>query len=628
MTRIIIIFLNIAICFLTIVSKKGFGGQNDLFVFLSRNDISDDKDTISLDFQDDFENGNFAGWYPEEGWTVSESDPIGGEFSLKHATSSAGGVSAIFRKARVNLETEDVQWSFKLKNGGWDPSSSNRFWFYLVADTIVPEMISGWAVGVNMKGSTDMLQLWRFKNGNADSLIIQTDFDWNAAELVSVAVRRTSSGNWTLDFQREGDSTAQSFSGTDPNLCDFRNVGLFFQFTSTRSGQLWLDDVSLSHSEAALFIQKTELINSNTVSLIFNRPILPSSVKEVDFKLTNEFDEEISISQVIQQNEKEVQLRFESFQGTELSLSVSGIYDLFGHMMTPDIRTIDYSFSPEPGSVLINEILFNPFPGGVDFVELVNVSENAIPVSRLKLAARNDTMGLKQIYQVTTAKKYLFPGEFLVCTKDTEVLASQYITSAPKTFCTMKLMPSFPDDAGAVVLLNDSLIILDEFSYSAKMHSPFLADDDGVSLERISLEIPSNDRTNWASAAASVGFATPGMPNSQAVADSIFADEISVEPKAFSPNGDGYNDLLSIKYQFRKPGYMANVRIFDLAGRPVNYLSRNESLGQTGIWIWNGENRNGQRLNLGVYIILVEIFDQDGNAKAFKKTCTLTDRLN
>ncbi len=191
----------------------------------------------------------------------------------------------------------------------------------------------------------------------------------------------------------------------------------------------------------------------------------------------------------------------------------------------------------------------------------------------------------------------------------------------------MKSIPSFPDEAGTVVLLNDSLTVLDEFSYSAKMHSPFLADDDGVSLERISPDKSTNDKSNWASAAASAGFATPGLPNSQSTDDSIAADEITVEPKAFSPNDDGYNDLLSISYQFRKPGNMANVRIFDLAGRQVDYLVRNESLGQSGTWYWNGESDGGQRLSPGVYIILVEIFDQDGNSKAFKKTCTLTDRL-
>jgi hypothetical protein len=191
----------------------------------------------------------------------------------------------------------------------------------------------------------------------------------------------------------------------------------------------------------------------------------------------------------------------------------------------------------------------------------------------------------------------------------------------------MKSIPSFPDDAGTVVLLNDSLVVFDEFSYSAKMHSPFLADENGVSLERISLGKATSDRSNWASAAASIGFASPGLPNSQAESETEIQDEITLEPKSFSPNGDGYNDQLTINFRFSKPGYIANVRIFDSVGRQVKYLIKNQSLAQEGNWVWVGDSDSGQRLNIGVYIILVEVFDRDGNVKAFKKTCTLTDRL-
>jgi hypothetical protein len=295
--------------------------------------------------------------------------------------------------------------------------------------------------------------------------------------------------------------------------------------------------------------------------------------------------------------------------------------------MIPDTRSFSYSFSPEVGSILINEVLFNPFSGGVDFVELVNISEQPIPVNRLMLATRDDMLALKQIYPVSTEKRFLNPGEFLVCTKDPAIVATQYITSNSASFCTMKSFPSYSDDAGTVVLLNDSLVVLDEFSYSAKKHSPFLADEEGVSLERISLEKPTSDRSNWSSSAASVGFATPGLPNSQSKSVTEIQDEITPEPKAFSPNGDGYNDELSIKFKFSKAGYIANVRIFDAIGKQMRFLVKNQSLAQEGSWLWDGKSESGQRISIGVYIILVEVFDQEGHTKIFKKTCTLTDRL-
>jgi len=171
------------------------------------------------------------------------------------------------------------------------------------------------------------------------------------------------------------------------------------------------------------------------------------------------------------------------------------------------------------------------------------------------------------------------------------------------------------------------LEIIDEFDYLTKMHSPFLADENGVSLERISLQKTTNDCTNWTSAASSVGFATPGLPNSQTESETQLTDEIIPEPKVFSPNGDGYNDELKIKFSLSKPGYIANVLIFDAIGRQVKHLVKNQSLAQEGSWVWNGKNDDEQRMNIGIYVILVEIFNQEGQVKKIKKTCTLTGRM-
>jgi hypothetical protein len=474
-----------------------------------------------------------------------------------------------------------------------------------------------------------LLELWRIQNGKADSLIVQSDLDWNSSTLATITVKRTVRGEWSLNYQKSGEQKSKTFSGNDPTISAFKNIGLYFSYTSTRAGQFWIDDVSVVKLESELFIQKLTLINSNTITLTFNKPINQGSILSGNFKLIDENNQNVSILQIVptKGTDKSIDVNFGKTNGIELSLSVSGISDLTGKMMNPDIQSFSYTFSPEPHSILINEVLFNPTSGGVDFVELVNVSEQTIPVNRLKLATRDDALTLKQIYPVSTEKRYLKPGEFLVCTKDPAIVVSQYITNDPESFCTMKSFPTFSDDAETVVLLNDLLEVLDEFSYSAKMHSPFLADEEGISLERISLEKPTNDHSNWASAAASVGFATPGLPNSQTESTTEIQDEITPEPKAFSSNGDGYNDELKIKFKFSKPGYVANVRIFDAVGRQVRFLVKNQLLAQEGSWLWDGKSKSGQKLNIGVYIILVEIFDQDGHTKAFKKTCTITDRL-
>lgn len=628
MARNIFIFTNIVVCFLTIVSKTAFGTTLSFNQSLLKTELFQDKDTTNSIFQDDFETGNIQQWKQTGDWEVSATGKISGNYSLKHGIPATNTTSSIFHQLNTSFGVFDISWSFKLKNGNWDPSSTNKFWFYLSADTTLVNLISGYAVGVNISGSTDLLSLWRIKNGKPDSLIIQTDLDWNASTLASISVKRTSRGKWELTHQLFEENTSKTFYGTDLNSLTCNYFGLSFSFTPTRAGQLWFDDILVSEFPSELFIQNLFLTDAHSIIIEFNKSVNPVSLLSGNFNLNDENNLNIPITNVNTISDQSVRISFGNVQGTELNLAISGITDLSGKIITTEIKTLAYSFTPVIGSVLINEILFNPFSGGVDFVELVNVSEQTIPVHRLKLASRNDTLALKQVYALSTEKRYLKPGNFLVCTKDSAILAAQYFSSAPESFSVMKTLPSFPDDAGTVVLLNDSLEVLDEFSYSAKMHSPFLADENGVSLERISLEKPTINRNNWASAAASVGFATPGLTNSQILSETDIQDEITIDPKAFSPNGDGYNDQLSINYHFGKPRNIVNVRIFDAAGRLVSFLVKNQSLAQEGTWQWEGKSESGQKQKIGVYIILVEIFDQAGQTKAFKKACSITDRLN
>lgn len=627
--RLIFIFSIIVVYLLTTVSKNTFSNNFTQLKNGPLNTTSAYNEPLYSIIEDNFEDGNLSGWKQTDEWEVSSTEKIEGLFSLKHLSKTTSGLSSVFHTLVVDCNSFNIEWSFKIKNGKWDPSATNRFWFYLSADTIQTNLINGWAVGVNISGNSDLLELWRFRNGKPDSLIIQSDLDWNASTLATINVKRSSQGSWELVYTKQGEAISTTFSGTDLATSNFKNIGVCFNYTTTRAGMLWIDDISVKVSPAEIFIQKLMVINSHTLALTFSKPINPTSLQIKNFLLTDENNLTIPILEITpsQESNQVVEIQLGKVSGVQLNLSASGICDLSGLAMIPKVYPFSFSFSPEVGSILINEILFNPLTGGVDFVELVNVSEVPISIDHLKLASRNDTLALNQIDDVSSSIGYLKPGHYLTCTKNPQAVIPFYISNDPETFCAMKSFPTYPDDAGTVVLLNDSLEVMDELSYTAKMHSPLLADDSGVSLERISLDQPTADRSNWTSATTSVGFATPGLPNSQAGTNTEAIDDIITEQVVFSPNGDGTNDLLTIRFSLGKPGYMANVRIFDVVGRQVKYLIKNESLAQDGTWTWNGDGDTNQQLNMGVYIILVELFDSDGHTKTFKKTCTLTDRM-
>ena len=105
-----------------------------------------------------------------------------------------------------------------------------------------------------------------------------------------------------------------------------------------------------------------------------------------------------------------------------------------------------------------------------------------------------------------------------------------------------------PDDMGKVVVLNSEGLILDELDYDHHWQSPLLTTESGVSLERIRSDLPTSLASNWTSAASSAGYGTPGYKNSESNTDSVFTHFISIDPKIFSPDMDGYNDFLFINY--------------------------------------------------------------------------------
>lgn len=282
----------------------------------------------------------------------------------------------------------------------------------------------------------------------------------------------------------------------------------------------------------------------------------------------------------------------------------------------------------EPGDLLINEVLFNPVPDGEDYVEIYNYSEKQIPLNKLYLASRDKEYQLTQIYSLTSDKINFKPESYLALTKDTNGIFPWFTIECAECFLQMEKLPSFNNDEDVVVLLNNDLEIIDEFAYTEDLHLPVFHDREGVSLERISFETPTNDPENWHSASSFAGYGTPGYINSQAVNEDAEKVAVTFEPESFSPNNDGYHDNYSIHFELDKPGYLCSIKIFDSAGRPVNTLAQNSLLGTTETISWDGIDESGQRLDLGVYIVWVELYDLKGNVKQFKDGVVLTDILD
>lgn len=285
---------------------------------------------------------------------------------------------------------------------------------------------------------------------------------------------------------------------------------------------------------------------------------------------------------------------------------------------------------PEPpaaNDIVINEILSDPNTGGVDFVEIYNRSNKVIDLKSIQLSQFDTAVGVPINPNVISADGYLiFPGDYLVLSENSDAVKSQYNTNNPDAFLTIPNLPTMSISVGTVCL-NAGFTVIDHFTYYLDMQFPLLNVTKGVTLERIDFERPTNDRTNWHSAAQDVGYGTPGYKNSQYNDAVDAASAIEVTPEIFSPDEDGMNDVVNINYHFDTPGFVGNITIYDSKGRLVKYLVRNELLGINGTFSWDGINEAREKERIGIYIIFMEVYDLTGKVKHYKKTCVLASKL-
>ncbi|MCX6237104.1 MAG: lamin tail domain-containing protein [Bacteroidia bacterium] len=312
--------------------------------------------------------------------------------------------------------------------------------------------------------------------------------------------------------------------------------------------------------------------------------------------------------------------------GVVYNLIINGLADECGNK-SPDLHREFWYYLPKTGDLLINEVLFNPFPGGVDFVEIYNHSGRKIELSDLYLASRDKTLKINTQYQLSGRSAVLMDSQYAAFTSDSAVLLTDYYSSCPGCIFEMQKFPAYNLDEGWVVLLNKEMEIIDEFHYLENMHHPMISDVKGISLERNSFSKSSSDPSNWHSASKTVGFATPGYQNSATEIVSETSDMVTFEPKIFSPNDDGVNDRFLIKLSPAEPGMMVNIRIYNENGLEIKRLANNLMIGSQDIVEWDGTKENHQKAELGFYIINVELFGLQGRKKQFKTVCVLTDRL-
>ncbi len=449
----------------------------------------------------------------------------------------------------------------------------------------------------SINNAAEVVQLY-----NADFELIdlvQFDDSWYGSEIKK-------EGGYSLELMNEGDlclgklnwTASQHFSGGSPGR----------------------ENSVASHAtvDSTLHLTSLHALSEWEIKVSFNENLDFKTIYHLEwFKITP--NRSLATVSFIEQrtNELLILLNEPLDKGISYTLYFTEIQNCIQQKFNFNSKAFNVPAEPEMGDLTFSEVLFNPNSGGQDFIEIYNKSNQSLKCSALMISnplTSNTWMNLN-------TDQVILPGGYLAFSSDPENLIIQYPFHDSLRIVKSDL-PSISDEGGILILAvrdHNTLRVLDSFQFDESWHHPFLKDPEGVSLEKIHLELASDNKQNWQSASKTYFFATPGIKNSQ-WQDSLKNSEQFIPSLSsiwISPNGDNLMDFLEIKFHLPKSGFNSRIEVFDLSGYRVKKL-KSQLLATDDFVIWNGDSDQGTRLARGNYIIRMELLHPDGDILQFK----------
>lgn len=264
------------------------------------------------------------------------------------------------------------------------------------------------------------------------------------------------------------------------------------------------------------------------------------------------------------------------------------------------------------GVIMFNEILYAPDESVPEFVEVVNVSANIIDLNGWSLADADSSR------KRSLTPLELWPEEHLVFASDSAIqFSSGGILTVPKGG-----LPALNNSGDTVYLFDMSGRIIDSLSFTSDWGG-----GGGRSLEKLNPSFPSHLREWWGTC-VSPDKMTAGGRNSIYMESLPPAGTLTLSPNPFSPDNDGHEDILYISYHLPFPKGLVTVNVFDIVGRMIVSLAKNQSSSSEGVLTWDGRRDGGERAKIGLYILkFVAVESESGRQTEWIDTVVLAEPL-
>jgi len=281
--------------------------------------------------------------------------------------------------------------------------------------------------------------------------------------------------------------------------------------------------------------------------------------------------------------------------------------------------------APDSGQLVISEIMFDPFSGGAQWVEIYNPTEKIFSWKDLYLSFRAPDLS-DQVPII--GEDLILPGRYYVLTEDRTHVLNQYSVPYPTQIREQEL-PGLDRNDGRIRLeriTNTESKIIEEVCYDEDWHSGFTRETKGVSLERLNMYLNPCTKDNWQSAAETKGFATPTGKNSQQLDPMPESREtFSLLSPSFSPDGDGFEDqmVFSFTNTAAEAPPQLDLFVYSLEGILVKTLANNLAVGQEDQILWDGTNEDGLLMTEGYYLIKARTYSDSGRVDQWQATVYL-----
>ncbi|MCL6100648.1 MAG: lamin tail domain-containing protein [Bacteroidetes bacterium] len=277
-----------------------------------------------------------------------------------------------------------------------------------------------------------------------------------------------------------------------------------------------------------------------------------------------------------------------------------------------------YSF----GSLIINEIMYDPATTNSEYLEFYNTSNDSIQLGGMQIK-----LGASSKVKLSNSFLKIPPKEYFVLAADTTIFQNYSWLKTESNVQIASNSFSLLNDGEMLVLKDMSGNTLDSLFYSPSWHNKNVVTTKNKSLERLNPALNSNDKSNWSTSVSNYG-GTPGRINSIFTENLSRESSVTINPNPFSPDNDGFEDFTIINLDLNQALSQVRIKIYDNQGRVVRTLENSRPSASKNSIIFDGLDDTGKPLRIGIYILLIEaVSSSDSSTQTLKTPVVIARKL-